>query len=590
VVLDNCEHVLDGAAELASAVAEGCSGARVLATSREALGTAEEQLIPVPPLDPAGPGAELFIERARAVSSTFDPHAHRGEIEEICRRVDGLPLAIELAAARTRTLTPPELVQRLGNRLRLLTAGRRTSAERHRTLRATMAWSYDLLTSRQQVLLQRLSLFAGPFDLDAAEHVAGDEELGSADVDDLLQDLVERSMLAVGSGPSGRRFRLLETVREFAAEQLGSDPSSDVVAERHARWCVGQVARIHELLVGPGEIQGVARLGQLWPDLRTAFDRAVRVGDRELAGALIRPVATEVNLRRQTEICEWAERILAITPRTDADPIVYWLACATYRYMQVGDHAGYEALVHRYGPPEHALIRFSRAYFHDDGEQLMDCSPEAVAWLRQQGEEHAAALTEIAGVGGGLLSTGQFEELDGFVSALAERYRAQGPPTLRYVTLSMLGYSASFQGRVDRADQLFEEAALVDVPDRTISVNAPVEARAAFRHGQRFRAFRILRAHVVDLLDAGYTDNVRLAAAEFVTMMAAMDRLPDAAPVLGYLSRVGDLGTRAIRAVVPDAATIPDPDPDGGSFDARLALECMRGVLGELAEDQPCTD
>ncbi|ADB74688.1 BTAD domain-containing putative transcriptional regulator [Geodermatophilus obscurus] len=256
VVLDNCEHVLDGAAALASAIAEGCSGARVLATSREALGIADEQLIPVPPLDPAGPGAELFTERARAVSSTFDPHAHRGEIEEICRRVDGLPLAIELAAARTRTLTPPDLVERLGSRLRLLTGGRRTGAERHRTLRATIAWSHDLLTRDQRAALQRLSVFAGPFDLDAAEQVAGDDELDSADVDDLLQDLVERSMLAVESAPFGRRFRMLETVREFAAEQLRHGPSSRVVADRHAHWCLGQIAHVHQLLVGPGENEG----------------------------------------------------------------------------------------------------------------------------------------------------------------------------------------------------------------------------------------------------------------------------------------------------------------------------------------------
>ncbi len=316
----------------------------------------------------------------------------------------------------------------------------------------------------------------------------------------------------------------------------------------------------------------------------------MRVGDRHLAGALVRPVATEVNLRRQTEISEWAERILAITPATDDEQIVYWLACATYRHMQVGDHLGYEALVQRYGRTDHALIRFTRAYFHDDGEQLLNCAPEAVAWLRRQGDEHAAALTEIAGTGSGLLSTGRFEQLDVFVSALAERYRTHGPPTLLYVTLAMLGYSASFQGRLDQADQLFEESARVDVPDRTISVNAPVEARAAFRRGHQSRAFRILRAHVVDLLQTGYTDNVRLAAAEFVTMMAAMDRLTEAAPVLGYLSRAGDLGTRAFRTVVTDTGSTPEPDPDDRHLDARQALECMRELLGELAKDQPTVD
>jgi hypothetical protein len=363
-----------------------------------------------------------------------------------------------------------------------------------------------------------------------------------------------------------------------------------VVAERHAWWCLGQVTQVHRLLVGPGEIHGVARLGQLWPDLRAAVDRALRVGDRRLADELVRPVATEVNLRRQTEISEWAERILAITPATDDEQIVYWLACATYRHKQVGDHLGYEALVQRYGRRDHALIRFTRADFYNDGEQLLDCAPEAVAWLRRQGEEHAAALTEIAGLGAGLLSTGRFGELDVFISALAERYRTHGPPTLLYVTLAMLGYSASFQGRLDRADELFEESARVHVPDRTISVNAPVEARAAFRRGRRSRAFRILRNHVVDLLETGYTDNVRLAAGEFVTMMAAMDRLTEAVPVLSYLSRAGDLGTRALRTVVDDPAATSEPDRDAVQVDARRALECMRDALAELAEDQPIVD
>ena len=340
----------------------------------------------------------------------------------------------------------------------------------------------------------------------------------------------------------------------------------------------------------PGRDRGCRQARPALARSPCAVDRALRVGDRRLADELVRPVATEVNLRRQTEISEWAERILAITPATDDEQIVYWLACATYRHKQVGDHLGYEALVQRYGRRDHALIRFTHADFYDDGEQLLGCAPEAVAWLRRQGQEHAAALTEIAGLGAGLLSTGRFGELDVFISALAERYRIHGPPTLLYVTLAMLGYSASFQGRLERADQLFEESARVDVPDRTISINAPVEARAAFRRGRRSRAFRILRTHVVDLLETGYTDNVRLAAGEFVTMMAAMGRLTEAAPVLGYLSTAGDLGTRALRTVVDDPAATSEPDRDDRQIDARRALECMRDTLAELAEDQPLAD
>ena len=169
LVLDSCEHVIEGAADLARAVSEGCPDVRVLATSREGLGLGPEKLVAVAPLEAAGPGVELFNERAAAASPTFDPHGGRDAVEEICRRLDGVPLAIELAAARTTSLSPADLVERLDDRLRLLSGGRRNSVERHRTMRATIRWSYDLLTPPEQLLFQRLSIFAGPFDLSAAE-------------------------------------------------------------------------------------------------------------------------------------------------------------------------------------------------------------------------------------------------------------------------------------------------------------------------------------------------------------------------------------------------------------------------------------
>jgi predicted ATPase len=209
LVLDNCEHVIDGAAALARAVAEDGSDTRVLATSREGLGIPDEQLVAVAPLDPGGAAVELFAERARAASATFDLDVARAEVEDICRRLDGLPLAIEMAAARSASLTPAQLLARLDDRLRLLTGGRRTTAERHRTLRATVQWSFDLLSRAQQVLFARLAVFTGPFDLTAVESVASDADQDATDTDHLLGDLVERSVVNVESGPLGRRFRLL---------------------------------------------------------------------------------------------------------------------------------------------------------------------------------------------------------------------------------------------------------------------------------------------------------------------------------------------------------------------------------------------
>src|SRR6478609_1470714 len=594
LVLDNCEHVIDGAAAVAHAIAQGCPMVRVLATSREALGIDDEQLLPVAPLKPTGPAAELFNERARAVCVTFDAAASRADVEEICRRLDGIPLAIELAAARSRTLTPPDLVARLGDRLHLLTGGRRTSAERHRTLRATIGWSYDLLTTTQQVLVRRLSIFAGPFDVAAAARVTEEtptltDVAGLAAVDDLLGELVERSMLLVESGRFGRRFRLLETIREFTAEQLTLCDDSVLVAGRHAQWCLHEVTRIHQLLVSPAEAEGVGRLGELWPNLRAGFDWACATGDRELADALVRPVVGEVNLRQQTEISDWAERVLAITPLTKTDDVAFWLVCATYRCRQSGDHDRYERLVHRFGDPDHPLVRYTRAYFYGDG--LTRRAPEAVAWLRRHGENYAAELAETGGVAAGLMNTARFPELDDYASTLVARYRAQGPPTLLYVALSMLGYSALLQGEPDLADRLFDEAVSVEVPERTVSVNKPIEARAAFRRGNWSAAFRILRAYVDELLETDYPDLATNAAVEFINMMATINHLSAAALVLDYLAAAGDFGALAARTLVADSAAriaadaerIPDhdrsPEP---RLDARHALTYMRDILDEL--------
>jgi predicted ATPase len=455
LVLDNCEHVIDGAAVLAGAVASDAPGTHVLATSREGLRIASERLVVVGPLDPAGAAVELFAERARSVSGTFELDETRSDVAEICPRLDGVPLAIELAAARTPSMTPPELLARLDDRLRLLTDGRRGGAARHRTLRAAVGWSYDLLSPAQRLVFQRLSVFTGPFDLPAAEAVAAGDDLDTMDVDRLLGDLVERSMVAVEAGPFGRRFRLLETLRQFAAEHLAAHGDPAEAARRHAHWCRDQVGRIHGLLTGPGEVEGIARLGQLWPNLRAAVDWACSRGDAGLADALVRPVAPEVVLRRQAEIGEWAERILELTPRDHEPGVVFWLAWAASRHMQAGQHDAYERVVQRYGHADHPLIRFTHAYLYEDGQDLYASSPAAASWLRQQGEDHAADLVELFGVVAGLMTMGRFAELDAVAAAMADRFRMRGAPTLLHFALGMLGYSARFQRRPDEATRLF---------------------------------------------------------------------------------------------------------------------------------------
>jgi predicted ATPase len=260
VLLDNCEHVLDGAAAIALAVASACEGIQVLTTSREALAIDGEHLVQLGGLDPTH-GPELFADRANAVRPDFDLDEERDAVEEICRRLDGLPLAIELAAARVGTLTATEIVDRLDRRLELLAGHRRDRHHRQRTLRATLQWSHDLLNAREQYVLARLSAFTGPFDAPAARHVAWPDEardLDVADVDDLLGQLARRSLLVVDFDARGKRYRLLETVRQFSAEVLGDGEPAAATMRRHALWCRAEAQRLRQLLEGPDELQGTA--------------------------------------------------------------------------------------------------------------------------------------------------------------------------------------------------------------------------------------------------------------------------------------------------------------------------------------------
>ncbi|MGH9132320.1 MAG: AfsR/SARP family transcriptional regulator [Ilumatobacteraceae bacterium] len=593
LVLDNCEHVIDGVADLAHAVAAGCPNVRVLTTSREGLGLRDEHLVAVAPLEPAGPGVELFNERASAVSRTFDPSASRNDVEEICRRLDGVPLAIELAAARTRSLSTAELVERLDDRLRLLTGGRRASVERHRTLRATIQWSYDLLTPTQQVMFRRLSIFAGPFDRLAAETIIADEDLDLVDIDDLLGELVDRSMLVVESGPIGRRFRLLETMRQFGAEQLAVTGTTSTLAARHAQWCLDEVAHIHQLLAGLAEIEGVARLNELWTNLRAAVDWACSTDDRRLVHALVAPIATEIYLRSRSEIGDWAERLLAITPPDDEELIAFGLTWAARRYMRNLDRKGFERLVDRYGEPDHPMIRYARAFLYDDYALRAESASRATADLRRRGEHYVADLNELVALGLTLLVKGQLEQHDALVSGLTERFRAQGPPTGLQWALTYLGISASVQGRHHDAARFYEEAAGVDVPDRTHTLKNPLEARAALGRGDRSRAFEMFRAYIDELLD---NDNVyvgKFACAEFVRMMVKVDRRPEAARILGFLESTGSPDVAALRSLVAgDAGRAADSfEHDahdgrkvGRDLDDRRALTFMRDVLDRLVD------
>ena len=236
LVLDNCEHVLDAAADLAAAVLDRCPGVVVVATSREPLDLDGEQVVPVRPLDPATEAVSLFAERARAADPEFEltPEAELA-VQEICRRLDGVPLAVELAAARVDTMAVADIAARLDDRFRLLSSGRRRSTDRHQTLRATLEWSHQLLDDDERRLLRGLGVFAGGFPADAVSEVCV-ATTDSLAVDDVLSSLVRKSLVQFERDPSPGRYRLLETVRVFALEQLGEADEAETVGRAHAEW------------------------------------------------------------------------------------------------------------------------------------------------------------------------------------------------------------------------------------------------------------------------------------------------------------------------------------------------------------------
>ncbi|MFC8915974.1 BTAD domain-containing putative transcriptional regulator [Streptomyces sp. NPDC057116] len=323
LLLDNCEHVVAAAAALAERLLEECPGLTVLATSREPLGVPGETLRPVDPL-PDPMALRLLAERGAAARPGFGVADDPGACAEICRRLDGLPLAIELAAARLRMLTPRQIADRLDDRFRLLTSGSRGRGvlPRQQTLRAVVDWSWDLLDAPERAVLRRLSVFSGGCDLDAAEAVCGGPDVpGTLDA---LGSLVDKSLVVADPAPDGgaMRYRLLETVAEYAAERL--DQAGDRAAAEHRHLVhYRELARTTDPeLRGPRQRAALARLELEYENLRTALRRAVAARDEQEALCLVLSLVWYWQMRDQrTDALHWAESAAALGPDPYAQPV-----------------------------------------------------------------------------------------------------------------------------------------------------------------------------------------------------------------------------------------------------------------------------
>ncbi len=298
VICDNCEHVSRAAAQLVNVLATASRRNRVVVTSREGVGVPGEQLRLVPSLGASSDedeAIELFVDRSRAAGVDLGGDTQSLQIVlELCRRLDGVPLAIELAAARSSALSPAEMLERLEQRFRLLTGRRGPAIERHQTLRAAVDWSHDLLSPSEQVTFRRLAPFSGGFTLAAAEQVAGIDDVDELDVIDDVTALVDKSLVMVERAGATTRYRMLESIRQYAAERLGESDESARVRRAHGEWLAGVLPEMCDALAGPDELGAVPEFQVEVDNLRSAVAFAAAAGDGDLTARLVAPLAKPV--------------------------------------------------------------------------------------------------------------------------------------------------------------------------------------------------------------------------------------------------------------------------------------------------------
>ena len=307
LVLDNCEHVLDAVSSLVEEIAHQCPSVRMVATSRESLAIRGERVMRVLSLSDAE-GAELFRDRAQAAGSTHGMHPDA--IAQLSGRLDGIPLAIELAAARCTSMSPEDIEKRLDDRFRLLRGSGRGRVERHQTLRNTVAWSYELLDDVHRAVFDRLSVFAGGFSLDAAVAVTGAADMDPLDVEDAVTALVDRSMVLAADTEDGTRYRLLETLRQFGEERLIDSGDAATVRGRHVEWYAAFMRKSWTGLWSADDALWIRSVGREFENLRVAVYVAIDREDGDAVGTVLKSLHYWAWQSLKYEVGDWADAAL----------------------------------------------------------------------------------------------------------------------------------------------------------------------------------------------------------------------------------------------------------------------------------------
>ncbi|MGD9751392.1 MAG: BTAD domain-containing putative transcriptional regulator [Acidimicrobiia bacterium] len=528
LVLDNCEHVIVDAARLVDELLRACPELRVLATSREGLGVPGERLWPVPPL--VGVDAvELFVQRARAHVAGFAPDERElATVAELCARLDGLPLALELAAARLRSLTLDELAGRLDDRFRLLTGGARSVLPRQQTLRALVDWSYDLLDERERRVWQALSAMSGGCRLDAAEAVCADELIDRDDVLDLLDSLVDKSLVAVTRTEDAARYGLLQTIALYGREKLAASGRAEAVRDRHLAFWASLAPGMLGGLQSPEQGRWLSRLRADVDNVRACVAWAVQRGDAVAARAIAsgtlwffwlegdlggsrdllaqalaipsdddspaglalraRCLASAAWLDNYTDARGMAALLEAVElakASGDSETIGFAMLLAANHSLHYGDGSRMAALVdeaeahlqasdYRWGLAAGRLMKAMFLGFTGRTAEAAACIDDAMARFRAVGDRWGigVALSEVADI------AERRGDYDTTIAALEESralLRQSGSQPFDAFLQARLGNVLVLQGRLDEAEKLHEEALAAStlsglVPERAMAL------------------------------------------------------------------------------------------------------------------------
>jgi predicted ATPase/predicted Ser/Thr protein kinase len=488
IVLDNCEHLLEACSELTAAFLAACPSLQVLATSHEGLGVDDEAVFRVPLLslpadaERATPekllrteAVRLFMERARAVRPDLELTADNAPaVVQVCRRLDGIPLALELAAARAKVLPVEDIAKRLDQRFRLLTTGDQASVPRHQTLRAMIDWSYDNLEGPAQALLRRLSVFAGGWTMDATEAVCSGDTIEDWEVLDLLTQLVDKSLAQLDAdasqGTDHVRYRMLETVRLYARDKLEETGETGEARSRHRRFFLGLAEEAEPQLTSEDQAKWLLRLAADHDNFRTALSRVADAGPEEIerslamAGALGRYWSVRGHWSEGRRLC--TELATAPGQPTSARAkVLHWAGNLAYRQ---GDYEPArklhrQALAVRRGLGDRSGVAASldslAVVAHDQGEyaRSRERFEEALAIRRELGDQWAIAQS-LNNLGVAIENEGDYERSRACHTEALGLRRELGEPWGVAGSLSNLGCALERLGELDHARECHEEA------------------------------------------------------------------------------------------------------------------------------------